>query len=98
MQYIGVPSPSAGADLIIELAREATPEQPLWVAVLGAATNTASALLMAPEIAPNLHQLSVNFLVSCGKMSDQRERANVSRAVARKMRPRRLKCRLSCSL
>jgi inosine-uridine nucleoside N-ribohydrolase len=54
MQYVAVPSKSEGAELIIELAREATPEQPLWIVVLGAATNTASALLIAPDIKPNV--------------------------------------------
>ena len=54
MRYAGVPSKSEGADLIIELARNATAEKPLWIVVLGAATNTASALLLAPDITPNV--------------------------------------------
>ena len=51
MQYQHVPSPSAGADLIIECARAGQENDPLWIVALGAATNVASALLQAPDIA-----------------------------------------------
>lgn len=57
MQYTGVPTSSEGADLIVRLAREASPENPLWVVVLGAATNTASAILQAPSIQDNIRVL-----------------------------------------
>lgn len=50
MRYPGVPESSAGVELIIEEARRATAEDPLWVVCLGAATDLASALLLAPDI------------------------------------------------
>lgn len=45
---------SEAVDRLVALAREATPGDPIHVAVIGAPTNVASALLVAPEIAPNL--------------------------------------------
>ena len=54
MQYLGYPSPSAGADFIIERAYCGTEDNPLWVVGLGAATNIASALLKDPGIAPRI--------------------------------------------
>lgn len=45
------PSDSAGARFIIERAHAGTPEDPLWVVTLGAATNIASALMLDPSIA-----------------------------------------------
>ena len=48
-----VPVPSAGARLIIEEAMRED-ERPLYVALLGTATDLASALLMRPEIANRL--------------------------------------------
>lgn len=50
MQYQRIPSPSEGCDFILREARAATPEEPLWVLALGAATNLASALLTDPSI------------------------------------------------
>lgn len=50
MRYQFEPSPSPGVDFIIERARAGTPEDPLWVVGLGAATDMASALLQAPDI------------------------------------------------
>jgi purine nucleosidase len=50
MQYFGYPTESEGADFIIEQARKATEDDPLWVVCLGAATNTASAILKDPGI------------------------------------------------
>lgn len=41
---------SEGVDFIIERARAHTPEDPLWVVVLGAATDITSAYLKAPDI------------------------------------------------
>lgn len=49
-----VPLDSEGARLIIEEARACTPAQPLFVCVGGSLTDVASALLLAPEIAPNM--------------------------------------------
>ncbi|NKB71825.1 MAG: hypothetical protein GKR89_32515 [Candidatus Latescibacteria bacterium] len=51
MQYRAEPTLSEGVDFIVERARAATPEEPLWVIGLGAATNMASAYLLAPDIA-----------------------------------------------
>lgn len=42
---------SEGVDWIIEKARTATPEKPLWLILLGPATDGAAALLKAPDIA-----------------------------------------------
>jgi len=50
MRYRYEPSRSPGVDFIIERARAGTPEDPLWVVGLGAATDMASALLQAPDI------------------------------------------------
>ena len=47
-------SDSAGARFIIERARAGTPEDPLWVVALGAASNVASALLLDPGIADRI--------------------------------------------
>lgn len=46
--------PSEGVDFIIERARSATPEEPLWLVLLGPSTDAAAALLKAPEIADRL--------------------------------------------
>lgn len=43
-----------GVDFIIERARAATPEDPLWLVLLGPMTNGAAALKKAPEIADRL--------------------------------------------
>ena len=50
MRYQYEPSESPGVDFIIERARAGTPDDPLWVVGLGAATDMASALLKAPDI------------------------------------------------
>ena len=47
------PVPSAGAEMIIREARRAD-DRPLYVALLGTATDLASALLMAPDIAERI--------------------------------------------
>ena len=52
--YYDYPSESEGVDFIIKTARSCTPEDPLWVVALGAATDLASAILIAPDIAPNV--------------------------------------------
>ena len=41
MQYNFLPSPSEGVDFIIEKARASTPDDPLWIIGLGAATDMA---------------------------------------------------------
>jgi len=45
---------SAGVDFIIATARTATPENPVWLILLGAATDGAAALLQDPTIADRL--------------------------------------------
>lgn len=45
---------SSGAEFIIETALRHTPDKPLWITVLGPATNTASALIQCPEIADRI--------------------------------------------
>ncbi len=45
---------SEGVDFIIATARTATPENPLWLILLGAATDGAAALLKDPAIADRL--------------------------------------------
>ena len=54
MQYPGTPSNSEGVDFIVETARLCSPENPLWVVGIGAATNLASALIKAPDITANV--------------------------------------------
>lgn len=54
MQYYGYPSKGEGVDFIIEQAHKATEDDPLWIVVLGAATNMASAILKDPEILPRI--------------------------------------------
>ena len=49
-----VPADSEGARLIIEEARQCTPDRPLYVLMGGPLTDVASALLLAPDIAPNM--------------------------------------------
>ncbi len=48
-----IPS-SEGVDFIVEQARKATPANPLWLVVLGPATDAAAALLKDPSIADKL--------------------------------------------
>ncbi len=48
------PSPSAASEHLIRLAKNHTPTNPLYVVAIGAITNVASALMMAPEIAENI--------------------------------------------
>jgi purine nucleosidase len=51
MRYQFEPSESEGVDLLVERALAGTPEDPLWVVGLGAATDMASAFLKEPGIA-----------------------------------------------
>jgi purine nucleosidase len=51
MQYQHVPVESEGVDFIIERAMAGSPDNPLWIVGLGAATNMASAYLKEPRIA-----------------------------------------------
>jgi len=48
------PQPSPAADALVKLAKEYSPQHPLYVAAIAAITNVASALLIDPSIAPNL--------------------------------------------
>lgn len=51
MRYQYEPSESEGVDLIIERAMAGSPERPLWIVGLGAATDIASAFLLEPRVA-----------------------------------------------
>ena len=57
MQYANTYNDSEGVDFIIENARASSPEDPLWVIAIGAATNLACALLKAPDIIPNVRYI-----------------------------------------
>lgn len=52
--YRDRPPGSEGVDFIVATARTATPENPLWLILLGAATDGAAALLKDPTIADRL--------------------------------------------
>ena len=54
MRYKFEPSESEGVDFIIKKAMESTPEDPLWIVGLGAATDIASAYLKEPRIADRI--------------------------------------------
>lgn len=54
MRYQFEASESEGVDFIIEKAMASTPENPLWVVGLGAATDIASAYLKEPRIADRI--------------------------------------------
>ena len=51
MRYKFEPSESEGVDFIIDKAMQSTPDDPLWIVGLGAATDIASAYLKEPRIA-----------------------------------------------
>lgn len=56
-RYLGsydTPVKSDAVDHLIALARTASPDNPLYIAGIGAPTNIASALLLAPEIIRNI--------------------------------------------
>lgn len=54
MRYQYEPSESEGVDFIVERAMASTPDDPLWVIGLGAATDIASAYLKEPTIADRI--------------------------------------------
>jgi inosine-uridine nucleoside N-ribohydrolase len=54
MRYKFEPSESEGVDFIIDKAMQSTPEDPLWIVGLGAATDIASAYLKEPRIAERI--------------------------------------------
>jgi inosine-uridine nucleoside N-ribohydrolase len=54
LQYRDRIAKNEGVDFIIERAKAATPEDPLWLVLLGPATNAAAALLQEPGIADRL--------------------------------------------
>jgi len=54
MERPDVPVESEGARLIVEEARQCTPDRPLFVLMGGPLTDISSALLLAPEVAPNI--------------------------------------------
>jgi inosine-uridine nucleoside N-ribohydrolase len=55
LQYFDTPSESEGVDFIIEKAMASTPDDPLWIIGLGAATNIASAVLKEPKIVDRIN-------------------------------------------
>ena len=69
MMYIGYPSESEGVDFIIEQARLATSDDPLWIVVLGASSTTASVVLKIPEL---LDRVRVVFHSRCDYMWPER--------------------------
>jgi purine nucleosidase len=54
LQYRDRIPASEGVDFIIERAKAASPDDPLWLVLLGPATDAAAALLKAPSIADRL--------------------------------------------
>jgi inosine-uridine nucleoside N-ribohydrolase len=54
MRYKFEPSESEGVDFIIDKAMKSTPQDPLWIVGLGAATDIASAYLKEPRIAERI--------------------------------------------
>lgn len=54
MQDEQTPVPSPAADFMVQKARLYSPENPLYIVAIGAITNVASALLIAPEIKENV--------------------------------------------
>jgi purine nucleosidase len=52
--YSAKPPESEGVRFIIETAKTATPEEPIWLVLLGPATDAAAALLSDPSIAGRL--------------------------------------------
>lgn len=54
LAYLDQIPASDGIDFIIEKARSATPENPIWLIALGPATNAAAAVLKDPSIADKL--------------------------------------------
>lgn len=55
------PQPSAAATFIVEQSRGFTPEHPLTVLVIGAATDAASALLLDPTLAQRIRIVAMAF-------------------------------------
>ena len=54
MERPDIPVESEGARLIVEEARQCSPDRPLFVLMGGPLTDISSALLMAPEVASNI--------------------------------------------
>ena len=54
LTYVGRPPTSEGVEFIIERAKAGTPEDPLWLILLGPATDGVAALLHDPTIADRL--------------------------------------------
>lgn len=55
------PQPSAAASFLVEQSRGFTPEHPLTVLVIGAATDSASALLLDPTVAQRIRIVAMAF-------------------------------------
>lgn len=82
--YADRPGTSEGVDFIIDAARTATPEEPLWLVMLGPATDGVLALLREPKIADRVvmfwHGRSAwpNECLNFNAVNDRRRRASCS--------------------
>ena len=78
---------SDAANLIVEKALEASPENPLYVVAIGCATNVATAYMINPDIADNIvlvfHTRSHFWPMSCGKQNNIMMDNRASRALFR---------------
>jgi Inosine-uridine preferring nucleoside hydrolase len=54
IQWYDYPEPSEGVDFIVEQAMASSPDDPLYVAAIGASTNIASAYMTEPAIAERM--------------------------------------------
>lgn len=70
---------SPAAQFIIKAARNASPENKLTVVCLGASTNLASAIKLAPEIAPNIDAYLLGFRYDLEKSVWNKSSFNVRR-------------------
>ena len=70
---------SPAAQFIIKSAKKASPEKKLFVVCLGASTNLASAIKLAPEIAPNIDAYVLGFRYDFDKPAWNKSSFNVRR-------------------
>ena len=70
---------SPAAQFIIESAKKASPENKLVVVCLGASTNLASAIKLAPEIAPNIDAYVLGFRYDLKKSVWNKSSFNIRR-------------------
>ncbi|MEM6468376.1 MAG: nucleoside hydrolase [Planctomycetota bacterium] len=70
---------SEAAQAIIKAAKSASPDEKLYVVCLGASTNLASAIKLAPEIAPNIKAYALGFRFDFEKKFWNKSTFNVRR-------------------